>query len=120
MRMEELLTQWIGDKGRIQDIRKEAEALSLEVAEFLEKRYDALCELALDLAIDQKGRIWLLEVNPKPAREVFHRIGDKETYRNSIVRPLEYASWLYQKKADMKLPDSDKSPVPTVTIKSEG
>ncbi|WCR27213.1 YheC/YheD family protein [Paenibacillus thiaminolyticus] len=120
VRMEELLTQWIGDKGRIQDIRKEAEALSLEVAEFLEKRYEALCELALDLAIDQKGRIWLLEVNPKPAREVFHRIGDKETYRNSIVRPLEYASWLYQKKEGIKLADSDKSPLQTVDNKSEG
>jgi hypothetical protein len=106
MRMEELLAQWIGDEARIQEIRKEAEALSLEVAAFLERQYGALCELALDLAIDQRGRIWLLEVNPKPAREVFHRIGDKETYRKSIVRPLEYAAWLYQNKAGSKLPDS--------------
>ncbi|BFH70051.1 MAG: YheC/YheD family protein [Paenibacillus dendritiformis] len=112
VRMEELLSQWIGDKTRILHIRREAEALSLEVAAFLEKRYDALCELALDLAIDQKGRIWLLEVNPKPAREVFHRIGDKETYRKSIIRPLEYASWLYRKKAGIKLPDSGKATQP--------
>ncbi|CAH8772201.1 YheC/YheD family protein [Paenibacillus dendritiformis] len=112
VRMEELLTQWIGDEARIQDVRKEAEALSLEVAAFLEKRYDALCELALDLAIDQRGRIWLLEVNPKPAREVFYRIGDKVTYRNAIVRPLEYASWLYRKKAGIQLPDSDPPPMP--------
>ena len=55
-------------------------------------------ELALDLAIDREGRIYVLEVNPKPAREVFARSGDSETYRKALLRPLEYALWVYKNK----------------------
>lgn len=98
VRMDELLRRWIGDEHRIAEVKDDAERISLEIAQFLEEKYGALCELALDLAIDRKGHVWLLEVNPKPAREVFHRIGDRDTYRNAIARPMEYASWLYRQK----------------------
>ncbi|MCE5171275.1 YheC/YheD family protein [Paenibacillus profundus] len=98
VRMDELLRQWIGDEERMKAVKKEAEEASLEIAQFLEQKYGALCELALDLAIDRSGHVWLLEVNPKPAREVFIRTGDRETYRLAITRPLEYASWLYKQK----------------------
>ncbi|MNO08232.1 hypothetical protein D3C81_2307830 [compost metagenome] len=40
----------------------------------------------------------MLEVNPKPAREVFARSGDNSTYRKALVRPLEYAMWVYKNK----------------------
>ena len=65
---------------------------------YLEDSYGALCELALDLAIDKNGKIFILEVNPKPAREVFIQSGDPEAYHRSIVRPLEYALWVYKHK----------------------
>lgn len=98
VRMDELLKKWIGDEQRIAEVKEEAERISLEIAQYLEEKYGALCELALDLAIDRKGHIWLLEVNPKPAREVFSRIGDRETYRAAISRPIEYAAWLHRQK----------------------
>nr|WP_195724275.1 hypothetical protein [Paenibacillus monticola] len=31
----------------------------------------------------------MLEVNPKPTREVFARSGDSSTYRKALVRPLD-------------------------------
>ncbi|MNY82113.1 hypothetical protein D3C86_2240400 [compost metagenome] len=40
----------------------------------------------------------MLEVNPKPAREVFSRSGDSSTYRKALTRPLEYAMWVYKNK----------------------
>ncbi|MNO00488.1 hypothetical protein D3C81_2203910 [compost metagenome] len=40
----------------------------------------------------------MLEVNPKPAREVFARSGDGGTYRKALMRPLEYAMWVYKNK----------------------
>jgi hypothetical protein len=50
------------------------------------------------LAIDKDGRIFLLEVNPKPAREVFARIGERSIYYKAITQPLEYALWVYRNR----------------------
>ncbi len=100
--MKDLLGQWIGSEEKIASIQQEAEEVSILIAKHLEQSYGHLCELALDLAIDQKGKIFLLEVNPKPAREVFAKAGEMATYRNAIIRPLEYALWLYGQKARRK------------------
>lgn len=105
VRMESLLRQWIGDDHKIASVKEDAEHLGIEVAKFLEQRYGALCELALDLAIDRSGQVWLLEVNPKPAREVFARIGDRDTYNLAIRRPLEYAKWLYEHQGSTRNQD---------------
>lgn len=96
--MNALLRRWIGHDGKIARVRETAEWLGLAVARTLETSCGALCELALDLAVDRSGRVWLLEVNPKPSREVFIRTGDRETYMKAITRPLEYALWLYRQK----------------------
>jgi len=96
--MNSLLRRWIGNEVEIRRIRETAENLGVSVARHLEESYDALCELALDLAIDRNGRIWLIEVNPKPSREVFKQAGEREVYRKAIIRPIEYALWLYRQK----------------------
>ena len=70
--MHRLMKQWITDEELRDEINATAEKLGISVASFLEDTYGDLCELALDLAIDKDGRIFLLEVNPKPAREVLH------------------------------------------------
>ncbi|MGC5771110.1 YheC/YheD family protein [Paenibacillus pabuli] len=94
--MNKLLKQWITDEEERAEINATAEKFGIDVATFLENTYGALCELALDLAIDKSGRIYLLEVNPKPAREVFARIGEQDTYTKAITQPLEYALWVYR------------------------
>ncbi|MBB6692441.1 YheC/YheD family protein [Cohnella xylanilytica] len=98
--MNSLLRQWVGSEARISQIRQTAEELGLSVARHLEATFGALCELALDLAIDRNGRVWLLEVNPKPSREVFIRAGEREAYRHAITRPMEYAMWVYRSRRD--------------------
>jgi Glutathione synthase/Ribosomal protein S6 modification enzyme (glutaminyl transferase) len=100
--MRTLLLKWIGDEALADSVQQQAKELGEEIAAYLEKSYNELCELALDLAIDRQGRIWLLEVNPKPAREVFAKAGEKETYRKAIIRPLEYALWVYQENRKRK------------------
>lgn len=96
--MNELLSRWISLPEKRNEVRETAEEFGIEVAKYLEKTYGDLCELALDLAIDKKGRIYLIEVNPKPAREVFIEIGQDEVYRQAIIKPLEYSLWLYKQK----------------------
>ncbi|MDQ0191818.1 YheC/YheD family endospore coat-associated protein [Paenibacillus wynnii] len=98
VRAEKLLRDWLGSAEKADKAMKASEKLGLEAAAFLEDSFGALCELALDLAIDHEGRIYVLEVNPKPAREVFARSGDSETYRKALLRPLEYALWINKNK----------------------
>lgn len=98
MRAEVLLKKWLGNEEKADKAMKTAEKLGLEAAAYLEDSFGALCELALDLAIDREGKIYVLEVNPKPAREVFARSGDNGTYRKALIRPLEYAMWVYKNK----------------------
>ncbi|SFS99472.1 YheC/YheD family protein [Paenibacillus sp. BC26] len=102
IKMQSLLSDWIRNEDTAADIRQKAENFGVKVATYLEESYGRLCELALDLAIDRRGQIWLLEVNPKPAREVFAQAGERETYKQAIIRPLEYAVWLYDQKKRRK------------------
>ncbi|MNG25924.1 Endospore coat-associated protein YheD [compost metagenome] len=69
-----------------------------KLADYLEVKFGKLCELGMDIAVDPKGNVWLLEVNPKPSREVFNRIGQHATYQKAVTRPLEYALWMLKQK----------------------
>ncbi|MEF3306499.1 YheC/YheD family endospore coat-associated protein [Paenibacillus sp. GYB003] len=104
--MADLLNRRFDSEERAESIRKEVYDLGRHTAVAIENHFGPLCELGIDIAVDPDGHPWLLEVNPKPAREVFARIGEKETYDNAISRPLEYALWLYdqhrKKKAESR------------------
>jgi glutathione synthase/RimK-type ligase-like ATP-grasp enzyme len=100
--MHKLLRQWAGSDIQIAQIRERAEWVGLQTAKHLEKQFGALCELALDLAIDRQGRVWLLEVNPKPSREVFTQAGEQDVYRRALTRPLEYALWVHRRNKESR------------------
>ncbi|NHN31588.1 YheC/YheD family protein [Paenibacillus sp. S3N08] len=100
--MEKLLLQRFGSPDKVASIKEEAYKLGMDVAQFLEQKFGKQCEIGIDLAIDPKGKVWLLEVNPKPSREVFYRIGERVTYRRAITRPLEYALWLLKKSPSVR------------------
>lgn len=50
-------------------------------------------ELGLDLGIDKKGRIWLIEVNSKPFRTLVSSNGSLTNVKRSLLRPLEFAKF---------------------------
>lgn len=93
-----LLRPWVGSESRAESVKQEAYDFGVDVAAYLESQFNRLCELALDIAIDRHGNIWLLEVNPKPAREVFAQSGERHTYNTAIIRPLEYAMWVFRNR----------------------
>ena len=93
-----VLPGWLGSEAKAQKVQQRIGQFGVDVVRYLEDSYGPLCELALDLAIDNSGQFWLLEVNPKPARDVFRRAGEKEAYRLALVRPLQYALWLYRSR----------------------
>ncbi|MDT2240339.1 YheC/YheD family protein [Paenibacillus larvae] len=90
--MEKLLLTRLQSLREINRIKHNMSRISTQVAIFLEGRFGTICELGIDLAVDERGKVWLLEVNPKPSREVFRKIGDMDTYRKAITNPLNLLS----------------------------
>jgi hypothetical protein len=84
------LTRFFGE-DQAETIARACEQMAHEVVEVLEERYGCMMEFGLDIGVDVAGRPWLIEVNPKPGREVFCRMGDLETYRQAIRRPIQFA-----------------------------
>jgi len=52
-------------------------------------------ELGLDLGVDESGKVWLIEVNSKPYKAMETQKGSLEVVRNSVIRPLGYATFLW-------------------------
>ncbi|WP_068786527.1 YheC/YheD family endospore coat-associated protein [Paenibacillus phocaensis] len=84
----------LGGKAAEAAIRK----LSLLIPAYLETRFGRLAELGLDFGVDRQGSVWVLEVNSKPGRSSFLRIGDPETARRSLENPIGYARYLLLSK----------------------
>jgi glutathione synthase/RimK-type ligase-like ATP-grasp enzyme len=93
-----LLARRFSSRQQIDAIVRSMHRLAYVAAEHLEKQYGSLCELGMDLAVDPRGQVWLLEVNPKPSREVFRKIGEHAVYERALTRPLEYALWLLRQR----------------------
>lgn len=51
-------------------------------------------ELGLDLGLDRRGRIWLIEVNSKPFLQMTREAGSARTLSLSVQRPLRFAKYL--------------------------
>ncbi|EGL17300.1 MULTISPECIES: YheC/YheD family protein [unclassified Paenibacillus] len=58
--------------------------LSLIIAKTINKRH-AVRELGVDIAIDKKGRIWIIEANSRPGHMLFTQLSDR-TMINTIRR----------------------------------
>ncbi|MGG1663469.1 YheC/YheD family protein [Brevibacillus sp. NRS-1366] len=84
-----------GEEGA-QRILKECHTMAHQIAQTLEERFGRMMEFGLDIGVDVNGRSWLIEVNPKPGREVFRQMGDMETYAEAISRPMKFALHLAQ------------------------
>ncbi|GAB2723138.1 YheC/YheD family protein [Paenibacillus thermoaerophilus] len=95
--VDRLLKERFGEE-KAESIQANMRSLGEKVAKYVESQYGQLCELGIDLAVDPKGHIWLIELNPKPGREVFSRLGDRQAYAKAIRQPLEYALFLARKK----------------------
>ncbi|SFI83019.1 YheC/YheD family endospore coat-associated protein [Thermoflavimicrobium dichotomicum] len=68
---------------------------SLEVAQIFETLAEGhFAELGIDLAIDQKGKIWLLEINSKPSKTDDSIMSPSTSTRPSVYRLIEYTHYL--------------------------
>jgi glutathione synthase/RimK-type ligase-like ATP-grasp enzyme len=87
------LAQRFGEQRTV-DILRQCYELSYQTAETIENHFGRMIELGLDIGIDVNGRAWLIEVNPKPGRQIFKELGAPQLYKQAISKPLEYAIYL--------------------------
>jgi len=72
----------------------ECRELALRTVSRIEEHFGPMMEFGLDLGIDVHGNVWLIEMNPKPGREIFRQLGQNQRYLEAVRRPLEYAVYL--------------------------
>ncbi|MFD2671438.1 YheC/YheD family endospore coat-associated protein [Marinicrinis sediminis] len=70
--------------------------LSLLVPPAIEARYGKMIELGIDYGIDTSGKLWLIEVNSKPGRQIFRKAGLEQTAKRSLTNPIHYVRYLYE------------------------
>lgn len=68
--------------------------LALEAAEVLSRAYPTLGELGIDIGLDTRGRIWILEINRQPGRALFSRARLRRAWRRSRFRVVQFAKFL--------------------------
>ncbi|GIQ70947.1 YheC/YheD family protein [Xylanibacillus composti] len=69
------------EEKQIDKLEKNLTSLGLQSAKVLNKSYPLLTELGLDIAIDRKQNIWVLEANSKPQYELFRHHESSQLYK---------------------------------------
>lgn len=69
------------DQDRFQQLRSELYRLGIHTAVQLQRSFPKLKEIGIDIALDDDGRPWIIEVNTLPGIYAFGLLPDKETYQ---------------------------------------
>jgi hypothetical protein len=93
-KLEDVLKKTLGDNVDSQCMIDAVKTLALYVGDVLSRSTRCLGELGVDLGIDTKGRIWIIEANSRTGRAVFRRAGLKESASLADRRPLLFAQYL--------------------------
>jgi len=69
-------------------------------------------ELGIDLGIDDRGKVWLIEVNSKPFRTLVSKTNAFRAIEKSLMRPLEFAKFLagFYRHSPNGFPDKGGNP----------
>lgn len=95
--VETVLTEAFSEP-EIERIRNELKELAYRTAETIEETSGELFgEFGIDLGVDVKGKIWLIEVNSKPRRRTEGK-GNENLIVQSFLKPLRYAGYLAGKE----------------------
>lgn len=104
---DHFLTQCFSEE-KAKQLIEECEQLAYETAAAIEAYFGSMMELGLDIGIDVQGRVWLIEINPKPGRDIFREMGQPDLYRLAVRRPLQYALTLASRKHSSLQPDEGR------------
>lgn len=67
--------------AKLQAFIRELRSLGVKSAQALQERYPGLKEIGVDVAVDEKHRPWILEVNTAPDPYIFRWLKDKNIFK---------------------------------------
>lgn len=80
-------------------ILKKVKEISIDLAKYFEKKLKVpIVEMGIDLILDEKSKIWINEINSKPARIFYFKKGKKKLMKKTIIPLLFFAKFLFQNK----------------------
>ncbi|RKD23764.1 hypothetical protein BEP19_04865 [Ammoniphilus oxalaticus] len=87
---------------QIKTIKEQLHIIETMLPAYLERQHGPLVELGIDVGIDREHKVWLIEVNSKPGREIFDRLNEKETALLSKLNPLFYTKYLMDSRGHLQ------------------
>jgi len=87
LRIQEVLEKAFPGKEKM--ILKEVKSFSCKIGYSMEEKFGFIGELGIDLGIDTRGKIWLIEVNGKPLKVSFTKMKDRALYNKINKIPID-------------------------------
>jgi len=87
-RVRGVLERKFSSREQVDEIISQIEQVALKAASTLEQGIGSAGEMGIDIGIDSQGKVWFIEANLRPARQVFTLIGDKRTRIKSVQTPF--------------------------------
>lgn len=85
-----ILARHFSNPEQRESIANEVEKVAMDAAQTLDKTLGNIGELGIDIGIDIEGRVWFIEANLRPARQIFLLIKEPAIRKQTIVKPLLY------------------------------
>ncbi|NEW05328.1 hypothetical protein GK047_04745 [Paenibacillus sp. SYP-B3998] len=77
---------------KVNEILRSLNEISIKAAQEAETHMGSLGELSVDFVLDEQRKLWIIELNGKPQKDIYE---DLKCYKRKIYsRPLEYAYYL--------------------------
>jgi len=94
-----------------EQMKRMVEKSSLQMVKFLSTKLPHLADVGLDIGIDERGQVKLIEMNCRDQRYSFRKANMKKTFYKTYETPLRYAKFLLLKKkrSKSKLPNLEQS-----------
>ncbi|WNQ12230.1 YheC/YheD family protein [Paenibacillus aurantius] len=74
------------DPDKVKHTIREINQVSAMAAKALDREFPGLRTLGIDIAVDNKGRVWIIEVNTAPTFNTFRALKDKTMYYRILRR----------------------------------
>ncbi len=69
-------------------------SVAIKIAAFIDREFGTFGELGMDMAIDKYGKIWFLEANTKPDKDLVEELDDCDGIHPQYIAVFEYAGYL--------------------------
>jgi hypothetical protein len=75
-------------------LKAEIRRTAFLITGLIERKYGRFGELGIDLALDNRGKLWFIEVNAKPGKDTVLLAGNRAELRDAFRLPLDYCRYL--------------------------